>query len=101
FVDSPEMTDKDTRKNFPKRVSASIQKADGVIAVSRFVKDQLLNRFVIDEDKVKVIYHGTDTDFYYGVPASRLDRVIKKHALPSDFLLFVTLPTPVIGRLTS
>jgi len=89
FVDSPEMTDKDTRKNFPKRVSASIQKADGVIAVSRFVKDQLLNRFVIDEDKVKVIYHGTDTDFYYGVPASRLDRVIKKHALPSDFLLFV------------
>ena len=89
FVNFPELTDKDTRKNFPKRISASIQKADGVIAVSRFVKDQLLNRFIIDEEKVKVIYHGTDPDFYPEVPASRLDRVIKKYALPLDFLLFV------------
>lgn len=89
FVDSPELTDKDTRKNFPKRVYSSIQKADGVIAVSEFVKEQLLNRFVIDEEKVKVIYHGTDPDFYSEVPARRLDRVIKKHTLPSDFLLFV------------
>lgn len=36
-----------------------IQKAKGIIAVSNSTRNDILNRFDVDEKKIKVIYHGT------------------------------------------
>jgi len=46
--------------NYKTSVKAKlIQKAKGIIAVSYATRNDILNRFEVDENKIKVIHHGT------------------------------------------
>ena len=89
FMDFPHMTDRETRKNFVTRIRDSLYKADGVVTVSEFTRDQLLERFDLDEKKVKVIYHGLDREFHTDVSSKEEEEVRKKFSLPPSFIFFV------------
>ena len=46
-----------------KRITAkACHSSDGIIAVSNYVKEYLINNLGIDENKIKVIYHGGNYD---------------------------------------
>ncbi len=94
FMDFPLLTDKEARKNFTIRIKDSLLKADGVIAISDFTRNQILERFDLDEKKVKVIYHGLDPEFLTDVSTEAEEEVRKKFALPPSFIFFVGATEP-------
>jgi len=89
FMDFPDMTDREARKNFATRIKDSLLKADGVVAISEFTRNQLLERFALDENKVKVIYLGLDREFHTDISSEEREEVRKKYSLPPSFVLFV------------
>jgi glycosyltransferase involved in cell wall biosynthesis len=89
FMDFPHMTDRETRQYFATRIKDSLLKADGIVAISEFTRNKVLERFALDEKKVKVIYLGLDRDFYTEVSAEEEEEVRKKFSLPPSFILFV------------
>ncbi len=94
FMDFPRMTDREARKHFVTRIRGSLYDADGIVAISEFTKNQLLERFDLDEKKVKVIYHGLDREFYTEVSAAEGEQVRKKFSLPPSFIFFVGAMEP-------
>ncbi|NIM91040.1 MAG: glycosyltransferase [Candidatus Aminicenantes bacterium] len=94
FLDFPLLTDRETRKNFTVRIKDSLLKADGVIAISEFTRNQLLERFPLDEKKVKTIYLGLDPEFHTEVSAAEEEEVRKKFSLPPSFIFFVGAMEP-------
>jgi len=88
FMDFPHMTDRETRQYFATRIKDSLFRADGIVAVSEFTRTQLLERFSLDENKVKVIYHGLDRELHTDVSTEE-EEVRKKFSLPPSFILFV------------
>lgn len=89
FMDFPGLVDRETRRDFATEIATSLLKADGIIAVSRFTKNQLLERLRIDEDKVRVIYHGLDPIFLRDIPPEKTEEIRRKYSLPSSFILCV------------
>jgi glycosyltransferase involved in cell wall biosynthesis len=94
FLDFPLLTDRETRKNFTVRIKDSLLKADGVVAISEFTKNQLLERFALDDKKVKAIHHGLDHEFHTEVSAEEEEEVRKKFSLPPSFIFFVGATEP-------
>ncbi len=89
FMDFPSSVQAEVRKNFTKRIENSLHRADGILVISKFVKDQILKRFFLNEDKIKVVYLGVDPDFSNKPSVSLIETVRNKYRLPSKFLLFV------------
>jgi len=82
LFDRPELVSIETINNFRKDMLYSLNKADGIIAVSKFTKNRILNNFGRHfYSKIRVIYHGSDFDLVKS----------KKIALnlPEKYLLFV------------
>jgi glycosyltransferase involved in cell wall biosynthesis len=52
-----------------------LKKAAGIIAPSRFVRDDLINHN-IPESRIRVIYHGIDTSLFYPRPVLSNDAVL-------------------------
>jgi glycosyltransferase involved in cell wall biosynthesis len=100
FMDFPDKTDRETRKNFLKKTKKALEKADGIITISQFTKSALLERFNLEEKKVRVIYLGLDQKFRQDISFEELDRIRKKIGFPS-FILFVGAlePRKNIGNL--
>ena len=82
LFDRPELVSLETIKNFKKDMLYSLNKSDGVIAVSKFTKERILKNFGQQfSTKIKVIYHGSDFD---KVQERKPDK-----KLPDKYLLFV------------
>ena len=66
--------------------------ADGIIAVSKEMKQDVVELYGVDENKVRVIYNGIDPDFYHPIFD---ESILQKHGINSQkpFVLFV-------GRIT-
>ncbi len=70
----------------------AMENADAIIAVSKGMKEDVLNLFNVEADKIKVIYNGIDTDEYK--PVESQDALIEYGIDPdSPYVLFV-------GRIT-
>ncbi|MFC2160220.1 glycosyltransferase family 4 protein [Acidobacteriota bacterium] len=89
FMDFPEFVQGETRKSFTQRIENSLQRADGILVISQFVKDQIMDRFFLNEDKIKVVYLGVDPGFSNKPSVPQTEIVKNKYGLPSRFLLFV------------
>ncbi len=89
YADFPELTDADTRDRIHPRTEDSLRRADGVIAISRFTRDDLLEKYSLDPAKVTVIYLGTNRRFQVKTSTAFQSVLRQKYDLPSEFLLFV------------
>jgi len=89
FLDSPDRADKAARRNFGSRVGKAVEQADGIITISRFSRQAVLDRFRVDEKKIRVIPLGVDSAWGRVPEASEMERVRRELALPGEFLLFV------------
>jgi glycosyltransferase involved in cell wall biosynthesis len=90
FMDDPATADAEARRHFLKRTEASLQRADGITTISEFTKRALLDRFGLDEAKIKVTPLGLSRPFQDGlIPSGDLAAILRKYGLPAEFLLFV------------
>lgn len=89
FMDFPAFVKGEARKNFAQRIENSLHRADGILVISQFVKDQIIERFSLNEDKIKVVYLGVDPNFSNKPSVTQAEIVKNKYGLPSKFILFV------------
>jgi len=94
FMDFPDMANQEARKFFYKNIHKSLQSSNGVIVVSHCIKKQILERFEIDQEKIKVIYHGVDSEFSSDVSLEEINNFRKSHSLSSRTIVFVGAMDP-------
>lgn len=78
----------------------AVKKADKLIAVSESTKRDILKFYPdVDASKIRVIYHGFDSDLFQGVEAD--DAILKKHGIEAKkYLLYVGAIQPRKNILT-
>lgn len=59
----------------------SYREADGIIAVSKDMKKDVVDSYGVDPDKVRVIYNGIDLDFYQPM---KDPEILRKHGINPD-----------------
>jgi len=65
-----------------------LKKADQIITVSEFSKQEILKYFDVPENKIEVVYNGIDSHFYRR-SQDEINEVRKKYQLPEKYLLYV------------
>jgi len=89
-LDFPLMAEAEASWAFPRHVSRSLARAEGIITFSNFMKADILKRFPsLEASKVRVIPHGLEPFFLETVLAEELQTFRNQFSLPEDFLLFV------------
>jgi glycosyltransferase involved in cell wall biosynthesis len=94
FMDFPEQAGEEAGRIFCRLAAASFRDADGLVTPSQVTAIEIISRFAVDEEKIKVIPHGLDGRFLEHVPASELKATRKRCNLPPSFLLFVGAQVP-------
>lgn len=94
FLEYPHLSDDESRHVFSPRIEQSLHRADSVITISHFSKEQILKRFSVDKDKIHVTHLGIDHNFWREVAQEETERIKSKFNLPSSYLLFVGAQEP-------
>lgn len=89
FVKHPEYYKPIDRWLYYKKLKYAVNHADIVVAISNQTKDDILEEFKVDRDKVKVVYQSCNEVFYKQRTNEELALIKKKTHLPDNFLLFV------------
>lgn len=79
----------------------SIRRAARIMVFSRRVREQILERFSLAEERVEVVLPGLDEGFRAAIPEQELGRVRAKYGLDGPYLLFAgnSEPKKNIARL--
>jgi len=75
----------------PKRKA---RRADRIISVSDSTKEDLIDLFGVERDKVEVIHSGVEGSLFGSVASEELERVRTKYRLPGDFILSLATIEP-------
>lgn len=68
----------------------SIRKAKHVLTISEFSKNEIINLYHTNPDKISVVYPGFDRDIYHSkIPLTKQIQVRKKYGLTGKYLLYV------------
>lgn len=87
-VTLPECHTASNIRYFERFVDKTLPRLQAVIAPSHAVKEELTSRFGFAADKIEVIYHGVDEDFFEATPA-QMQAAASAYGLPQTFILFV------------
>jgi glycosyltransferase involved in cell wall biosynthesis len=74
-----------TRSHYHK---CSAEKADIIIAISRFTKKTLVEKYDIPEDKIIVVYEGYDSAAFKKIDKEIVNRFKENNNLPDRFLFY-------------
>jgi len=76
-------------------IPRSLKRADKIIAVSKFTKDEIIKYYKTDPEKIEVVYNSVSEDFsksdYSG---NELFEIKKKYNLPEKFVLYIGTMQP-------
>lgn len=89
FVRHPELYPYIDRKLYKAKYLRSCQVADRIIAVSQQTKNDLIELWNINEDKISVVYQGCHPTFCQQVSENQKQSIRKKYNLPESYLLNV------------
>ena len=77
------------------------KKAARYIAISQSTKQDFIEYMDIPEDKIDVVHHGVDTNFFSKIDDdNQLNRLKKSYSLPNRFILFVSAIIPIKNLVT-
>lgn len=65
------------------------QRADIIITISNFSKQEIIDLYQIEADRIKVVYLGYDGSEYFPKSAQRINEVKEKYQIQSPYLLYV------------
>jgi glycosyltransferase involved in cell wall biosynthesis len=88
FLDFPDKADRQARAHFARRIASALERADGIVTISRFTRDELLAKFDLPEAKVRVIHLGIDPRFGESLAEPELRGLSERYRLPGEYLLF-------------
>ncbi len=71
------------------KMKSAVRRAGLVLATSEATRQEILECYPTDPEKVQVLYQSPAEAFFVGVPASELERVRLKYRLPQNYLLSV------------
>lgn len=89
FIRHPELYPFIDRKLYKAKYLRSCRVADRIIAVSQQTKNDLIELWGIEEDKISIVYQGCHPEFCKQVDEGRKETVKRKYHLPESFLLNV------------
>lgn len=73
----------------------SLKRADKILAVSQFTRDEIIKYYKTDPNKIEVTYNAVDDKFMASeYSAEELDKVRKKYNLPEKFILYIGTMQP-------
>lgn len=86
----PETVRLKTRKMLNLSLKKSINRADLIITVSEFSKQEILSFFPECEGKIEIVYNGVDFDIFKPISDNTLKEVVKKkYKINGEFLLYL------------
>ncbi|MBU4494419.1 MAG: glycosyltransferase family 4 protein [Acidobacteria bacterium] len=89
FVEYPEKADREAGRVFNRKIHRSLREADGIITISRFTRDRILDLFPVDEKKIRVIPLGLHRNFWVEGSIREFEETKSRLGLPSSYILFV------------
>ncbi len=89
FKAHPEWFAKDRRMIFDSIFWRKVMKADAIVTVSQYSKEEIVKHLQVDPDKIRVILESADNKFVPLRDEGRLSLVKEKYGLPQDFVLTV------------
>lgn len=76
-------------------IPVSLRRADKVIVVSQFTKDEIVKYYKIDPRKVEVAYNAAADNFFQNIYSEKQrERVKIKYNLPEKFILYIGTMQP-------
>lgn len=71
-------------------IPRSLERADKIIAVSEFTKNEIVKYYKIDPQKIEVVYNAVGEDFLQSdYSGNELFEIRKKYNLPEEFVLYI------------
>ena len=75
-------------------IPISLRRADKIIAVSEFTKDEIIKYYKINPEKIECVYNAISDEFLSSptdgeISQERLDETREKYNLPEKFILYV------------
>lgn len=90
FLAYPEFIKKSDLFFLKNLIPGSIRRADKVIAVSEFTKNEIIKYYKTDPGKIEVVYNAVGEDFLKSdYSGSELFEIRKKYNLPEEFILYI------------
>lgn len=77
------------REIYKFKLRNSLNNADKIITISNTTKNDLLNFFKIDEQRIVTIYQSCNEIFKKKYDKNQINEVLNKYKLPNQFILFV------------
>ena len=74
---------------FQKMIPVALKKADKIIAISKQTKNDIINTFGVEQDKIRVIYIGAGKEFRVISDKDAVEGIKQKYGLPKKYILFV------------
>ncbi|MBI3502223.1 MAG: glycosyltransferase family 4 protein [Bacteroidetes bacterium] len=87
FLRHPQLYPLIDRKIYNRKVKSACESADKIIAVSVQTKNDILEFYKINPEKIKVIYQSCDGIFYKPSSSEEIKKVKSKYHLPETYLL--------------
>lgn len=78
----------------------TVRRSDRILAVSHYVRDFLLERFLVDPERVQVVYHGIDPAFR-PLERNACQPVLQQLGISRDFVLCLGNIFPVKNHITA
>ncbi|MFC1226468.1 glycosyltransferase family 4 protein [Pedobacter sp. BG31] len=77
------------RKLYEWKSKSACKRADKIIAISEKTKEDIINLYGINPEKIEVIYQSCDDGFKTAFPKEKLSRIKATYKLPDKYLLNV------------
>lgn len=77
------------RNIYDRKFRYSCVNSDRIIAISENTKNDIINLYGIDPEKIEVIYQSCNPLYYNLLENAGADYFLKKHNIPDDYLLYV------------
>lgn len=90
FEKFPEYFNKSDLVKLKSWTSYSVKKADHIITISNFSKNDIMNFYNIPEDRITVAYPGFDNNIYKIINESdKIEQAKEKYGIKSKYIVFV------------
>jgi glycosyltransferase involved in cell wall biosynthesis len=76
-------------------IPKSLKRADKIIAVSEFTKNEIIKYYQIDPEKIEIVYNAVSEDFMRNdYSGNELFAIRKKYNLPGKYILYIGTMQP-------
>jgi len=89
FIRYPHLFSFTDRKIYHKKFQSACKRANKIIAISHQTKNDIIEFFGTDENKIEVVYQGCNNVFQSKISKKRIEEICKKYNLPEKFILNV------------